>query len=84
MFEKRLHAFRYAAGITFLFIALLNLINLVYYSLMEAGALDFWPFTTVTPTEMVSYMLDIKLMDVFFGAVFLVCYFWEKKLRKLA
>jgi hypothetical protein len=29
-------------------------------------------------------MLNLKLMGVFFGAVFLVSYLWLKKLRKLS
>lgn len=84
MFEKRLAGFRYAVGMTFLLIALLNLINFVVYSLMDSRVLDFWPFTTVTPEEMIGYMLNVKLLGVLFGAVFLVCYFWEKRVRKLA
>jgi len=83
MFEKRLHAFRYAVGITFLFIALLNVINFIVYSLMSCGTLYFWPFTAIAAGDMIEYMLNIKLMGVIFGAIFLVCYFWEKKLDKM-
>lgn len=83
MFEKRLQAFSYAVGMTFIILAALNLINFIIYSMMVGKALDFWPFTIVTPAEMIDYMLNIKLMGVFIGAVFLVSYFWGKRLKKV-
>ncbi|MEE9554070.1 MAG: hypothetical protein V3W18_07195 [candidate division Zixibacteria bacterium] len=82
MFEKRLRAFSYAVGMTFIVIALLNLFNFIVYSMMIECVLDFWPFTILTPAEMIEYMLEIKLMGVFIGAVFLVSYFWGKRLSK--
>ena len=82
MFEKRLEAFSYAVGMTFIFIALLNLINFIVYSMMVENVLNFWPFTIISAEDMIEYMLEIKLMGVFFGAVFLVSYFWRKRLAK--
>ncbi len=84
MFEKRLQAFSYAVGITFIVLAVLNVINLIVYSLMADMALDFWPFTLVTAQEMMRYMLNLKLMGVFFGAVFLVSYIWGRRLRRIS
>lgn len=84
MFEKRLQAFSYAVGMTFIAIALLNVINFIVYSMMVENVLDFWSFTILAPGEMIGYMLNIKLLGVFFGAVFLVGYFWRKRLRKTA
>ena len=83
MFEKRLEAFSYATGMTFIAIALLNLINFIVYSMMVAKVLDFWPFTIVEPAEMIRYMLNVKLMGVFIGAVFLISYLWRKRLCKI-
>ncbi len=82
MFETRLMAFSYAVGMTFLAIAAVNLINFIVYTLMAGNVLDFWPFTIVTPGEMIGYMLNVKLMGVFFGAVYLVSYIWGRRLRK--
>ena len=83
MFEKRLQAFSYAVGVTFLILVLLTLITFVVYSLMLRGVLGgIWPFCTVKVADMARYMLNLKLMGVFFGAVFLVCYFWLKGLRR--
>ncbi len=82
MFEKRLQAFSYAVGMTFIAIALLNVINFIVYSMMVENVLDFWPFTILAPGEMIGYMLNIKLLGVFFGAVFLVGHFWGKRLSK--
>jgi hypothetical protein len=84
MFEKRLQAFSYAVGMTFIVLAALNVINLIVYSLMDTGALNFWPFTLVTAQEMMGYMLNVKLMGVFFGAVFLVSYIWGRRLRRIS
>ena len=84
MFEKRLRAFSYAVGMTFIALAALNVINFIVYSLMDAGALDFWPFTIVSTQEMMRYMLNLKLMGVFFGAVFLVSYIWGRRLRRIS
>jgi hypothetical protein len=83
MFEKRLQAFSYAVGMTFIVLAVLNVINLIVYSLIDAEALNFWPFTLVTAREMMAYMLNVKLMGVFFGAVFLVSYIWGRRLKRI-
>jgi hypothetical protein len=84
MFEKKLQAFSYAVGITFIVLAILNVINLIVYSMMDARVLDFWPFTIVSAREMMGYMLNVKLLGVFFGAVFLVSYIWGRRLRKIS
>ena len=84
MFEKRLQAFSYAVGMTFIILALLNLINFIVYSLMIECVLDFWPFSIVAPGEMIGYMLNVKLMGVFFGAVFLVSHLWLRKLKRIS
>lgn len=82
MFETRLKAFSYAVGITFLAIAALNLINLIVYTMMAGDLLDFWPLNIFTPAHMIGYMLNVKLLGVFFGAVFLVGYIWGRRLKK--
>ncbi len=85
MFEKRLQAFSYAVGITFLILFLLNLFNFAFYSVMFKGVFaGVWPFCLVEIGDMARYMLNLKLLGVFFGAVFLVSYLWLKKLRKLS
>jgi hypothetical protein len=84
MFEKRLQAFSYAVGMTFIILAVLNVINLIVYSLMAAMVLDFWPFTIVSTQDMIGYMLNVKLMGVLFGAVFLVSYIWGRRLKRIA
>lgn len=84
MFEKRLQAFSYAVGMTFIVLAVLNIINLIVYSLMDARVLDFRPFTIVSTQELMGYMLNVKLMGVFFGAVFVVSYIWGRRLRKIS
>ena len=85
MFEKRLQAFSYAVGITFLILFLLNLFTFAVYSLMLKGVLaGVWPFRTVEIADMARYLLNLKLMGIFFGAVFLVSYFWLKRLSKLS
>ena len=85
MFEKRLHAFSYGVGITFLILFLLNLFNFAFYSLMHEGVFaGVWPFCLVEIGDMARYMLNLKLMSVFVGTVFLVSYFWLKKLRKIS
>jgi uncharacterized membrane protein YkgB len=85
MFEKRLQAFSYAVGTTFLILVLLILLTFTVYSLMLRGVLGgIWPFCTVKVADMARYLLNLKLMGVFFGAVFLVCYFWLKGLKKLS
>jgi hypothetical protein len=83
MFEKRLQAFSYAAGMTFIILAILNIINLIVYSMMAGNVLNFWPFTLVPLQDMMEYMLDVKLLGVFVGAVFLTSYIWRKRLEKL-
>ena len=83
MFEKRLQAFSYAVGITFLILFLLTLFTFAVYSLMLKGVLaGVWPFCTVKIADMAGYLLNLKLMGVFFGAVFLVSYFWARRLTK--
>ena len=85
MFEKRLQAFSYAVGITFLILFLLNLFTFAVYSLMFEGVFaGIWPFCLVEIGDMARYVLNLKLMGVFLGAVFLVSYFWLKKIRKLS
>ena len=84
MFEKRLQAFSYAVGMTFIIIALLKVINFIVYSMMAGNVLNFWPFTILTPADMIGYMLNIKLLGVFIGSMFLISYFWRKRLKKTA
>ena len=85
MFEKRLQAFSHAVGITFLILFLLNLFNFAFYSVMFEGVFaGVWPFCLVEIRDMARYMLNLKLMGIFFGAVFLVCHFWSKGLKKIS
>lgn len=85
MFEKKLQAFSHAVGITFLILFLLNLFNFAFYSLMFEGVFAcVWPFYLVEIGDMARYMLNLKLMGVFVGTVFLVSYFWLRKLRKIS
>lgn len=84
MFDKRLQAFTYAAGITFLFLAGVTVLTYIWFLLQTAGAFDkIFIFYAVPGEQIADYLLDLKLLAVIFGSIFITCYFWRKKLVKL-
>jgi len=84
MFEKRLQALTHALGITFLILIVLHIISFVWVVLFSSGMFDFIPFLGVfSPNVMVGYILNLKIVIVFFGSLFLICWLWSRKLRDI-
>jgi len=84
MFEKRLQALTQALGITFLVLIVLHIISFVWVLLFTAGMLNFLPLLGIfSPEGMVDYILNLKIVIVFFGSIFLICWLWNRKLRDI-
>lgn len=84
MFEKRLQAFTYGVGITFLILAGITILTYIWFLLLTGGAFDKIFFFYAVPSEQIAvYLLDLKLLAVIFGSIFITCLFWRKKLAKL-
>ena len=84
MFEKRLQAFTYAAGITFILLAAVTFLTYIWFLLLRGGTFDnIFIFYAVPAEEIAEYLLDLKLLAMIVGTVFVGCYFWRKKLAAL-
>ena len=84
MFEKRLQAFTYAAGITFIFLAAVTALTYIWFLLQSGGAFNsIFIFYAVPVDQIAEYLLDLKLLAVIVGTVFVGSYFWRKKLAAL-
>ena len=85
MFEKRLRALTYALGVTFLILIVLHIISFIWVILFSSGMFDFASFLNiVSPNVMVGYILNLKIVVVFFGTLFLICWLWSRKLREIS
>jgi len=83
MFEKRLQSFTYAVGITFIILAVLTGVTYIWFLLLLGGAFSNIPaFGGMPVVELAEYLLDLKLLAVFIGAVFVTCSLWHRKLKK--
>lgn len=84
MFEKRLQAFTYAVGITFIILAAITALTYIWFLLLQGGAFRNIPALGGVPApEMAEYLLDLKLFAVVLGAIFLICSIWRRKLKDL-
>jgi hypothetical protein len=84
MFEKRLQAFTYAVGITFIILAALTVVTYIWYLLLVGGAFRNIPaFGAMPAAEVADYLLNLKLFAVIVGAVFIICSIWRRKLKSL-
>jgi hypothetical protein len=85
MFEKRLRAFTYAIGITFLILVALTVITYIWFLLLLNGAFDRIPaFAGMPELEIAEYLLDLKILVIIAGAIYLTCGLWLRKLKKEA
>ncbi len=83
MFEKRLRAFSYAVGITFLILAAITTITYVWFLIHAAGLFgNIFIFDVVSGNELARYMMNLKLLAVLFGAVYITCRLWWKRLSQ--
>lgn len=83
MFEKRLQSFTYAIGITFIILVALTIITYIWFLLLIGGAFENIPaFGEMPAAELAEYLLNLKLLAVFVGAVFVTCSLWHRKLRR--
>lgn len=83
MFEERLRAFSYALGTTFLILIALTVITYIWFLIHAVGAFgNIFIFDVVPGNEIARYMMNLKLLAVIFGAVYLTCRLWWKKLRQ--
>jgi hypothetical protein len=81
MFEKRLQAFAYAAGIAFIMLAAVTVLTYIWFLLQAGGTFDnIFIFYAVPVEEIANYLLNLKLLAVIVGTIFVICYFWRKKL----
>ena len=84
MFEKRLQAFTYGVGITFILLAAATVLTYVWFLLQPGGVFDKIFIFYAVPAEMIAeYLLDLKLLAVMIGTVYVACYFWRRKLEAL-
>lgn len=84
MFEKRLQAFTYAVGITFIILAVITGATYIWFLLLLGGAFRNIPaFAGMPAPEMAEYLLDLKLFAIVVGAVFIICSLWRRKLKAL-
>jgi hypothetical protein len=84
MFEKRLQAFTWAVGITFIILAVITVTTYFWFLLLVGGAFRNIPaFGALPATEMAEYMLDLKLFSIVIGTVFIICSLWRRKLKAL-
>jgi hypothetical protein len=84
MFEKRLQAFTWAVGITFIILAVITVSTYFWFLLLVGGAFRNIPFFGALPAaEMAEYMLDLKLFAIAVGTIFIICRLWGKKLKAL-
>ena len=84
MFDKRLQAFTYAVGITFIILAVITGLTYIWFLLLLGGTFSNIPaFAGVPAQEIAEYLLDLKLFAVMIGAVFITCALWRKKLKAL-
>ena len=85
MFEKRLMALTHALGITFLVLIVMHIISFAWVLLFTAGSFNFLPFLGLFSSEaMVNYILNLKLMILFFGSLYLICWLWNRKLKEIS
>ncbi len=83
MFEKRLQAFTYAVGITFIILATLTGVTYIWFLLLLGGAFRNIPaFGGMPAAELAGYLLNLKLLAVFVGAVFVTCSLWHRRLKR--
>ncbi len=81
MFEKRLKSFSYAAGMTFLILILTVILTFCWYMLLDAGYFgNITIISSIDTADIAGYLLNLKLLTIFFGALFLLSYIWHKKL----
>jgi hypothetical protein len=84
MFEKRLQAFTYAVGITFIILGVITVSTYFWFLLLVGGAFRNIPaFGTVPVAEMAEYMLNLKLFAIAIGTIFVICSLWRRKLKSL-
>ncbi len=83
MFEKRLQSFTYAVGITFIILAALTMVTYIWFLLLLGGAFRNIPaFGGMPVVELAGYLLNLKLLAVLVGAVFVTCSLWHRKLKR--
>jgi|GEM_PF-2334792 len=83
MFERRLQSFTYAVGITFVILAVLTGVTYIWFLLLLSGAFRNIPaFGGMPAAELAGYLLNLKLLAVFIGAVFVTCSLWHRKLKR--
>ena len=84
MFEKRLQAFTYAVGITFIILAIITAATYIWFLLLLGGAFRNVPaFDAMPAAELAEYILDLKLFAVLIGSIFIICSLWRRKLKVL-
>lgn len=83
MFEKRLQSFTYAIGITFIILAALTGATYIWFLLLLGGAFRNIPaFGNMPVVELAGYLLNLKLLAVLIGAVYITCSLWHRKLKR--
>jgi hypothetical protein len=84
-FDRRLNAFVWASGWTFLTAIGFNCLMFIWYALTASGCLERCYIFSIFPiSEAAEYFLKVKLVTAIIGLVFLGSYLWRRKYRMLA
>lgn len=83
-FDRRLSAFVWAIGWTFLIAICFNCLMFLWYALLAGGCLErFYIFSIFPINEAAEYFLKVKLTTAIIGLVFIASYLWRKKYRSM-